>query len=478
MRRLLLISVIMLTALALCGCSDDRGLETTHVDAASVSDPPVLAAELATLSGWPIVDEDARALEGYGDVIQLDREELGGGVVHYSYELCVGEGTYDVIGLHRVVREYSPNRPIRTHKAVLLQHGDAVGFAGIFLAGSQTPNLPDDQSIAFYLAENDVDVWGIDQNWVLVPQEVTDFSFMADWGMQNQVDNLDIALSVARLTRLFTGSGKGQMHLLGYSSGSSTGYAYLNAETQKPPLCRNVKGYIPVDMAFKTDDAGLLGSAGYFASVYQGLYDSGQYQDMVLFGTIGYLAVADPDGTSPLAPPFTNYQVGLVYGAATHMFVPLVPAFHYLAGEFDPVSGLPTGFQFVTNDGFFDFLMGAAPWEPVLFQLDYLKLIGDVEDMPFDDFLGAVTVPVFNVGSGGCMGAYTDYTLGLLGSDDVTSLIVSLYPPEAVMIDFGHIDLFIGDNAETLVWGAILNWIEDHSGNHNYATDKISVSIF
>ena len=46
------------------------------------------------------------------------------------------------------------------------------------------------------MAQNDIDFWGIDQNWILVPQGVTDFGFMADWGIQNQVENLDIAFQL------------------------------------------------------------------------------------------------------------------------------------------------------------------------------------------------------------------------------------------------------------------------------------------
>jgi hypothetical protein len=45
----------------------------------------------------------------------------------------------------------------------------------------------------------------------------------------------------------------------------------------------------------------------------------------------------------------------------------------------------------------------------------------------------------------------------------VTSFDVALYPPEYGVADFGHIDLFTADNAQSLVWLPVLDWINDHS---------------
>jgi hypothetical protein len=463
MRKHLLLPVVLVAVLALVGCSEDRGLAPTESgDVSSILDPQAIAVELATETGWPIQDDQYAGPVG-SCVTPIDCEDLGGGIVHYNYRLRTGEGPYDEIGLHRVVREARPGRPIRTRKAVFLQHGDAVAFEGVFLFGSRSPNVPDDHSIAYYLASNDVDVWGIDQNWTLVPQAETDFSFMADWGMQNQIENLDLAMSVARFVRLMTNSGPGKMHLLGYSSGSWTGYAYLNMETQKKEHDRNVLGYIPLEAAYKGDDPTAQATICYFSQIYQGMHDGGQYQDMVLFSTIGYLAMTDPDGDSPLAPGYSNRLVALLYGSATHLFAPFTPWYHYLAGAFDPATGMPTGFQFVTEQAWLDFLMTSASWEPTLFYADYLGISCGTPDSPFDDYLGQVSVPIFNVGVGGALGPLSEYTLSLIGSTDVTSLIVSFYPPEYAAADFGHIDALIADNAEGLVWQPILAWIEDHT---------------
>jgi hypothetical protein len=124
---------------------------------------------------------------------------------------------------------------------------------------------------------------------------------------------------------------------------------------------------------------------------------------------------------------------------------------------------MPTGFQFLTEQAWLEFLMNACVYEPVLFERDYASTVCGSEDVPWDDDLGYVTVPVFNVGSAGGLGNVSDYTLGLLGSSDITSHIVTLYPSAYVAADFGHIDLFIADNAQSLVWMPILDWVNDHS---------------
>jgi len=70
----------------------------------------------------------------------------------------------------------------------------------------------------------------------------------------------------------------------------------------------------------------------------------------------------------------------------------------------------------------------------------------------------------------GCFGKYGVYTTTRLGSydednpdnDNVDTLIVELYPPEAVVLDYGHADLLFADNAKSLVWKPIYNWIKSH----------------
>jgi hypothetical protein len=41
--------------------------------------------------------------------------------------------------------------------------------------------------------------------------------------------------------------------------------------------------------------------------------------------------------------------------------------------------------------------------------------------------------------------------LSLLGGNDVSSHIVSFYPPEKQALDFGHVDLFYAEHAQKLI---------------------------
>lgn len=58
------------------------------------------------------------------------------------------------------------------------------------------------------------------------------------------------------------------------------------------------------------------------------------------------------------------------------------------------------------------------------------------------------------------VGILDNYSTTLLGSKDVTTHIVSLLPEQP--LDFGHTDLFWADNAQTVAWEPIYNWVRTH----------------
>ena len=80
--------------------------------------------------------------------------------------------------------------------------------------------------------------------------------------------------------------------------------------------------------------------------------------------------------------------------------------------------------------------------------------------LPYDDYLAEVKVPVLYVGAEGGFGHSGEYSTTLLGSTDVTTLNVSLLPDPS--LDFGHSDLFWADNAQTVAWEPIYNWVRSH----------------
>ncbi|MBN2169841.1 MAG: hypothetical protein JW819_00810, partial [Candidatus Krumholzibacteriota bacterium] len=190
-------------------------------------DAEALALAVLAQAGWP-VDPESGLPEGGGrctEEVFFQRTPITDDIVHYFFRIRVGWGEHDVVGLHRVVRERHPFRPIRTPEVAFLLHGDIKDFTGMFLPGVSSPGMPDDFGLAVMLAQSDVDVWGLDQGWTLVPAGVTDFGFMVDWGMDRNVRDLDLGIRVARLARLFSGNGNHKVNLLGYSSGAVTGCA-------------------------------------------------------------------------------------------------------------------------------------------------------------------------------------------------------------------------------------------------------------
>jgi hypothetical protein len=324
-RHWLFVVLTVALALAAFGCSKDQPTAPNEQTATGqfVFDPQLIAMEIIEKSGWA-VENDGGALLTPGaipdrmNLVQLvDRQPVVGDVVHYTFQIQVGLGPYDVIGLHRVVREPIPGKPARSQKSIMMLHGANAGFNPVFLAGAYSSAVPADQACAVYLAENGVDVWGVDERWVSVPQGLMDFSFMADWGVEQEIADLETALGAARETRRMTGNGNFKMHFLGYSRGASAGYAYMNYETQLPPGQRQVAGFIPVEGYLKTGNPDFAQTRCQEAANLQALLASGVYQEEtgVLALTLWYLAMVDPGGTSPIFPPFTNYQVPLFLGA-------------------------------------------------------------------------------------------------------------------------------------------------------------------
>lgn len=180
----------------------------------------ILAAVLSLILAALLFDGAAQATDFQAtDLKTIERTVLVDDIAWYRVDLRVGPGPHDTIRLHRIVREQAPWHPIAAPRGVFLTHGDGWGFNATFLGNLAAPGIDADQNLPVYLAKADVDVWGLDFRWALVPAGTTDLSFMADWGFDTSLADLDLALTTARWTRLATGSGFSRLHLLGYSRG-------------------------------------------------------------------------------------------------------------------------------------------------------------------------------------------------------------------------------------------------------------------
>ena len=397
---------------------------------------------------------------------KVKRHKVNNAIAHYEFQVPVGDGPYGVVRIHRVVRESKPYHPVRTRGAVFMLHGASLSFESVFLnAGTETPDP--NTSISYYLASKGIDVWGMDFAWTLVPNETTDFSFMKDWGVERDLDHTLAAMSIARLIRGLTGQGLGRMNLLGYSYGAGVAYGAAGRETQEHRILRDIKGIIAVDQLMKFEDTpegetfrqtACNTAAGIKAAMEGGTYHFDQGATLAL---VGGLALNDPDGDSPL-PPFsglTNYQAALAIITSPTPAAP-TPGWHFASGKFEGAGPLPTGLEDSDPIRWNRFLSSLPPFQPQKTAYDVRACLCDEEDVAFDDYLCQISVPILYLGAGGAFGTYGYYTSSLTESQDITNHTVSLRAP--TVLDFGHGDLMLANDAPALVWEPLQQWLADH----------------
>ncbi len=369
----------------------------------------------------------------------FSRTELGDGIAHYQFMVTMGTGEYDVVRIHRVVRERRPYHPVRTKGDVFMVHGAIQDFDAIFLtAGAETINVK--TSSPFYLASQNIDVWGIDMGWTMVPLETEDFSFMEGWGIEKDVDHALKAMSIARLTRGLSGQGFGRMNILGFSYGADVAYGAANRETQQHWFCRDVKGIIHVDRALKLNRPEFPNFQPYWcneASTMNELINNGQYHDPwgVRLINWGNLALTAPDESSPFHPTYTNSE-----------FLRFVGSQGFFAGD-------ENGYINTDPLRFFKLAANLSPHWPMQVKHDMAACCCDSVNVSYEEYFDEITVPILYIGSelgGGLAGSYTS---GYTASTDITNVIVTGY---------SHADLWFAYDADELVWNPLRNWIVNH----------------
>ena len=398
------------------------------------------------------------------EIIDTQRTVLHDDIVHYTFDLDLGADEFDTIRLHRVVRERHPGLPVATIDGIFMLPGSPNYFEAIFMAPSISAAIPWDHSIAVYLAKNGIDVWGMDYAWAFVPLETTEFGFMQGWGLSRDIHHAEQALSAIRSIRVATGQGKPRLHVLGFSYGVPIAYALAGNETLRPPGARLVKGIISVDYDLKVGEEIQRLVSCEDAANGQSLVDAGSFVNDtgVFLMLVGQLAKFFPDDPTPL-PPFaglTNWQTALLLGAIDN------PLWHFVGGVFNEY-GIPTGLSFTEPELLIDLFISVPPYVPRQTNIDLNTARCDEVDVPFDDQLVDVTVPILTVGAAGGA-APQPHTPSLTASLDVSQFTVQFLPDELHFLDFGHADLATANNAEALVWQPILDWILDHRSSRTY----------
>lgn len=156
---------------------------------------------------------------------------------------------------------------------------------------------------------------------------------------------------------------------------------------------------------------------------------------------------------------FTNYEAALLVSMGP-------PFWHFVGVDFN-AEGVPMGLLYSDPDRRINLLGGAPPntaFMPRLPGVETAEIRCGEKDVRLDDHLSEIEIPILYVGAGGGSGAEEGrWTTARTASDDVTIHEVSLQPEERRAIDYGHADLWIGTNADKLVWEVIRGWLVDHS---------------
>jgi len=460
--------VIEQSDLQLIGIPGPGGSMVTLTDnvMADINNAALINIEAPKLGDWTYLSLDNLDLRSNtGRARRFSKEKLDGGVVHYYFDLKLG-GDNDLVRLHRVVKEQPNGKTGPTDGAVFMIHGASQDFEDIFLyPGSIDANVQ--TSCPVYLAANGLDVWGIDLGWTKIPGEISDFTFMQDWGLQKDVDHTMKAMVMARLIRGLTGQGFGKINLLGFSYGAFVAYAAASEETQELEVFRSIKGLIPVDQGIKfsdDDEASRINSCNEVAT-NRDLLQSGIYQanNGQIFAGLGLLAQTNPDGDSPFVPGLTNLQGILFFGSNTYLLQNIPGKFwHFVGGDIADFTDVPSDFLYTQTDRWISLVVGLPPYQPVRVGLDVSSCLCNEQDVSFDDHLKQITLPIFYLGAAGGTGSSGEYTLTLTSSTDINTHIISKETYENRFRDFGHGDLFMADEASSLVWEPLAQWLTMH----------------
>ncbi len=424
----------------------------------------VAAATLAACVADPEDDGVATvslALEGAGPpgvgwVTDVQRTRIHGDTHHQAFTLTLGASANARIRLHRIVRERAPWLPRSTRGGVMLLHGDfssfGTNFAPVTVEPTGTPGL------AVWLADQGFDVWGFDRRWALTPAD-GDTSDFGDMGVVQELDDVGRALVAARAVRVATGSGAERLHLLGFSRGGLLAYAAASLDAARPPLLRQIKGLVALDVwgVIPPEDAAGRSAVCDSAFFEQLDLDAGVVDSPNgFFRNVGARSQANPDGASPF-PGFTNRELFLFIAGQTYNIFPVTPFYHLAAGEV--VDGAVTHLTASPEPAIAAWFATAAPHQSLREAADTDAMWCGDGSAPITLDLARIRVPLLYLGAAGGYGDHGLYTTTQVGSTDVTTRVVRRFPVGGEDQDVGHGDLLFARDAVDLAWRPLAAWL-------------------
>jgi hypothetical protein len=345
----------------------------------------------------------------------------------------------------------------------MMLHGDFSTFDTNFVLASLPGAASPGPSLAVYLASRDIDVWGFDRRWTLLPADTTDFSSLHGQGFVSAIGDTEQALALARAIRIADGNGARRLALLGFSGGAVLAYAYAGQETQRPAGLRHVRALIPLDAYYRLGPDGEASrqaacARSQFDQQYIAAgYDESDNRGFTILAELARDAPADP---SPFFDDYTNRGALLTLLTQTYQFFDATPWYHLGAGTFD--ADMPTGLRHSPLERMTDWFLQATPFQAMSESADYDAIWCGEAPLPLPDRLADIRVPVYAVAAAGGFGELARYTTTQVGSEDVTFSLVRQLPVGEEAEDYGHGDLLFATDAPDLVWNPLASWILGH----------------
>jgi hypothetical protein len=218
-----------------------------------------------------------------------------------------------------------------------------------------------------------------------------------------------------------------------------------------------------VEGAFKVDavhDAFRLSACTDY-DTYQGLLETGTFaQDESFLQLVGQLAVDSPDEPSPFASGLNNGQfaMGVVSWPAG---IPGMEWYHFAAGSFD-ANDVPVDLVYTDPALSAVELTKVHRFDPARYLRDTSAVTCNERDVPWDDHLDRVHLPILYLGAGGGFGQLGAYQTTLVDSADATVVIVREQREDLAALDIGHADVFQAAVSRDLFWEPIRDWILSH----------------
>jgi hypothetical protein len=366
---------------------------------------------------------------------------VSGNVAKYKIKVKVGSGEYDNIILTNYVQEESP-WSTNINKNLIILPGQ--GLTEKFYS-----------DMAIYYAKQGYSAFILDRRETNVPSNVTDFSFMENWTVEEYLKDTNEGIVASRKhTAYLSGEPAKKINLtaIGHSHGALLITAYEASKYDNSER-GSIDKVVPVDIIIKYDPEEvdfIQGQAQEFDAISESI-KNGTYDDidMANMMAVASLAYADPQGNSPVQPGLTNMQLFRLMASQTYAFSehPYTPDYHYWSGDLSSL-------YYVDENRLLEVTLtgGAVPHPPKYLDQYMSGLMGNIEGYEIN--ASRIDSPLLYVGLGGGFGDYGSWWyVNEVGNTNnrVTSMTWN---------DQGHGSIALDYNAPEL-WALIGDWIED-----------------